>query len=1028
MPEKPLPERPTGNPYVGPRPFERDERLYGREDEIRELRYLWMAERIVLFHSPSGAGKSSLLQAGLLPEIDASFDVWGPTRVHQELPAGVDSSANRYATSALLGFENGVPEPLRRPAEALAGIRLADYVATRPRQRKKADRPVALVFDQFEEILTADPLAVDAKREFFDQLGELMRDPRIWALFVLREDFLAPLHPYAARVPTHLENRFRIDLLDLDGAREAIVRPARVGGREFPAADRLVRDLATRKVQQADGSFVEEVGTHVEPVQLQVVCFRLWDAMPADDLSIDETDLDEYGDVTESLAGYYADSVRRVAGGSRERERAIREWFGTRLIRAGDVRGQVLRGAESSDGLDHAEVEELLDTHLVRAESRAGATWYELAHDRLIEPVRADNARWRAEHLSEVQERAALWEQQGYPPGLLLRDESLAEADAWLASSGIATATEIRFLEASHRAQEVLDRERRQTARIRRLGIAAMVIAVLALAAGVFAIFQMAEAERQRADAEIQRRAAETQRLEAEHQREDAVHQREEADRQRRAALDEKQAADAARQEAEKQTRLAREQERRALENQREAERQRREADEARAQAEKASLEAIAASQVAEEAYFAELEAREQADRLQRLAEARALAVEIRGMTQEELRDRSALLALEAYRRYRDAGGEADAPQIYDALRLAVERLDSPTFRRLPGHTGAVRAIAVEPTGGRLASGGDDGVVHLLDPHSPSAEARSLAPAFFDGVRALAWSPDGRRLAAASVGGALRLWSAERPGESPRILRVAGPTLHALAFSSPAELVAGDCAGAVMLFDLDAEPNAPPRSLQAGVESATCDPLDGPAPPAVRAFAVHGTSLAAASDQRGVLFWRDLGASDPPRAFATDTAARSVAIRPDGRTLAAGTVDGFVLTWNLASPAAEPVERVGHTARVEALAFHPSTGGFLASASLDGTLRLWDVENADALPLVLEGHDGWVWAAAFSPDGEALFSGGADRTVRLWTTSSEVLADEACRVVGTRALDPAEWREYFGDEPYRVTCPEEMDR
>ena len=102
--------------------------------------------------------------------------------------------------------------------------------------------------------------AVEAKRQFFDQLGELLRNPRIWALFALREDYLAPLEgggielaggergeevavPYARRVPTHFKNRFRIDLLGLGAAREAMVEPARVGGREFPAVDRLLQDL-----------------------------------------------------------------------------------------------------------------------------------------------------------------------------------------------------------------------------------------------------------------------------------------------------------------------------------------------------------------------------------------------------------------------------------------------------------------------------------------------------------------------------------------------------------------------------------------------------------------------------------------------------------------------------------------------------------------------------------------------------------------------------------------------------------------
>lgn len=71
------------NPFVGPRPFGVADTIYGRDREVSELRYVVGAKRIVLLYTPSGAGKSSLLQAknGLITKLRASarFDVWGPT-------------------------------------------------------------------------------------------------------------------------------------------------------------------------------------------------------------------------------------------------------------------------------------------------------------------------------------------------------------------------------------------------------------------------------------------------------------------------------------------------------------------------------------------------------------------------------------------------------------------------------------------------------------------------------------------------------------------------------------------------------------------------------------------------------------------------------------------------------------------------------------------------------------------------------------------------------------------------------------
>lgn len=175
------------NPYVGPRPFELGEKLWGRDDEISALYFLLSAERIVLLHSPSGAGKSSLVKAGLIPRLRERFDVWRPTRVNQEPDGDIANGrpVNRYARSAILGFEEGIPRELRRPVADIAGLTLAEYAAGRPK-RPGAPPSMVVIFDQFEEVLTVDPLAVAAKEKFFDQLGELLRDPQVWALFVLR--------------------------------------------------------------------------------------------------------------------------------------------------------------------------------------------------------------------------------------------------------------------------------------------------------------------------------------------------------------------------------------------------------------------------------------------------------------------------------------------------------------------------------------------------------------------------------------------------------------------------------------------------------------------------------------------------------------------------------------------------------------------------------------------------------------------------------------------------------------------------
>ncbi len=1002
-------ENVSTNPFVGPRPFEPGEPLYGRDREIRKLDNLLGAERVVLLYSPSGAGKSSLVQAGLMPQLKGSFDVWGPTRVNQEPPAGVDG--NRYALSTMAGLEEEVPAKRRRPPEVLAGQTLHDYLQGRPR-RRSAPPGILLIFDQFEEVLTVDPLAVEAKREFFDQLGELLRNPQVWALFVLREDYLAPLDPYAQKVPTHFKNRFRIDLLGLHGAREAMVNPARRGGREFPAAEQLVHDLATMMVQRADGSFVRQTGRHVEPVQLQVVCRRLWDAMPEDDLSIDPEDLAQSGDVTQALGGYYADSVARIAAGDAAHERTVREWFDYQLITAGGIRGQVLKGAEESEGLANETIARILDTHLVRAETRGGAIWYELAHDRLIEPVRTNNAAWRDAHLSEVQQRATLWDQQARPIGMLLAPEEMAAAERWAAGAAVTTAVEKDFLDASRRARAAVEQERRQTRRIKRLAIAATIVSVLALFALGIAGWQWWEADTQKQIAQEQSRIASEESDRAKREKEAADQARSDAVEHQRLAEQQEGEAKAARQDAEDQRAEAESQRRTAVaqkaiaeENEQKAQRQKEEADAAK---ERALEEEERAKEEKDKAEAA----REEAARLRLLAEVEALAVRTTDMTEEAHHQLAALLALQAYRVHLKAGGEAENPHIYDAMRLALRQLGAER-RRIVRHA-EVRSLAVSPDGRTLAFGDDDGDVHLVDVERLDGEIRSAAR-FGDGVSALAWSAGGR-LAAGSFDGALQVLDPGEPAAEPRVLNAAGAAAsNSLAFQPDGDrLAAGDEDGQVRLWDLDA--------ADAAVTVLPLGDVDGnDADVRAVAWSPDGVALAAAVYGRGVLIWDAAAAEEQPRLLAAEPGVRSLAFSNDGSRLAAGTARGPILVWQPPEAGAEPVRLPGHTGRVEAVRFHPRLS-LLASGSADRSLRLWDVQRPEAQPIVLDGHERWVWTVAFSPDGEHLFSGSSDRTVRLWTTVSEALAQEICETV-ERNLTPREWNEYLpGEVEYELTC------
>jgi|GEM_PF-2295707 len=440
-------------PFVGPQSFGPDQTLYGRDVEISELRYYLGAKRIVLLSSPSGAGKSSLLGAknGLLAKLEESqrFEVWGAARVNQAPDGEV---RNRFAYSVLQGWEKTRPGT-KLAKEALARLSLKEYVEHRP----SAASPV-LVIDQFEEVLRVEPTRTAAKHAFFDELGELLYSPGIWALLVIREDFLAALTPYARQLPTYLHNTYRIDFLRReDQALEAFTKPLAEFGRRFVAGvpEAVLLDLA-----MARGA--EEPSAYVEPLQLQVVGQNLWRKIGerGAERLIESGDV---GDVSNALAEYYDGRVKRP---SADVERQVRDWIGEILINPAGFRNLVRQEPGNTSGLPQAAIDELCDAYLVRRELRAGATWLELAHDRLVRPIRESNRQWDLLNLTPFQRQADLWEAQKRSDDYLLRGEALTAARAWKSTQEL-TPVERDLLNKSEEADQARRHDLEQAEKLR---------------------------------------------------------------------------------------------------------------------------------------------------------------------------------------------------------------------------------------------------------------------------------------------------------------------------------------------------------------------------------------------------------------------------------------------------------------------------------------------------------------------------------------------------------------------------------
>ncbi len=401
-------------PYVGPRPFGRDEKnlFFGRDRETRDLCSLVVAHPIVLLYAASGAGKSSLLNAGLIPLLEArGYEVLPSARVSGRIRDAVNNAGvdNVYAFNILSSWAGPSVDP-----RDLVKVDIASFLASRSHRKDAAGEPVLRValLDQFEELFTFARERWQERAALIRQLAEaLEHDPLLRIVLVMRREFVARLETFAPLLPQALRTRFPLDELGPKAAQEAIEGPlARTDRKIEPeASQRLVEELRTVTVRGAGGEDVETIGPSVEPVQLQVACAKLWDDLPPDVHTITAAHIETYGDVDKALKRFYEDALSAAetkTGVSKDR---LRLWVDRYLITPGGTRGTVYRGPESTGreerAIPNAAVDVLEEKHLIRAEARAGGErWYELTHDRFVGPIRESNRVWK-EHYERRQRR-----------------------------------------------------------------------------------------------------------------------------------------------------------------------------------------------------------------------------------------------------------------------------------------------------------------------------------------------------------------------------------------------------------------------------------------------------------------------------------------------------------------------------------------------------------------------------------------------------------------------------------------------
>ncbi len=359
-------------PYPGSRPFSQAEQdlFFGRETEASSLADFWHDNQIALVVGSVASGKTSLLQAGVLPILTQhGAQVLPPGNVtnHAAFPSAALPAHNSYTLALLRSWSPG-----ESPAR-LVDLSVRDFIAA---QAQLQGGPIYAAIDHADDLLADSAPRLEYRDKFLAELADAVdKEPRLHLLLLAREDG-------AALLTEKLERAARFDLgaLTSRGAVEAVTRPVVDTGRSFAsaAAEKLVADLLTSRVVVAEGVERDLRAEQVEPSLLQAACMGLWNSLPPDASHITVRDIRLYGDVDKALAAYCGRIMASVADDFDRPVAWIHSWLLRTFITDLGTRGMTYEGRRETAGVPNAIARALVNKHLLSVVPGSGSRWYRL--------------------------------------------------------------------------------------------------------------------------------------------------------------------------------------------------------------------------------------------------------------------------------------------------------------------------------------------------------------------------------------------------------------------------------------------------------------------------------------------------------------------------------------------------------------------------------------------------------------------------------------------------------------------------
>ena len=988
------------NPFPGLRPFavEDSNLFFGRETECDEVILKLLKNRYITVIGPSGSGKSSLVNGGILPKISKLKIAESSNWKIISIKPGNEAFGNLADALSKTITNSGQKTSEREIILSELLNNSGGFADVAEKHLKSNDDNVLLVLDQFEELFRYNCPGIPGDSEttaekFVDFILKsfIKPDQKAFAIIAMRSEYLGECSHHKGLTGFINNSNYLVPGMGTENLWEAIVKPVIYAGAQ----------IDTELVE----SLIDDLRGHGDQLPvLQHAMMRTWThwkKLNETDRPINKADYESAGTISNAVT-QHADEVYDELS---IRGKEICERLFKTITRKGPDNKGVSNPSDittirSVTGCSDEELYEVIEKFRSSTVSFISPANTSLGDNSIIDIqseciLRVWNRLkdWIDDEDSSIQiylrlsEASALY-QQGKtglyrPPELLSaikwRNRQKPSL-SWAIQYNTAFERAMVYLRTSEKAylEEDQNNIRLQKSRNKRIRLIARLLGGVFLLALGFIFIEF-----------LQKSAAERQSALAEKQKNLAVKEKAIADSFAAIVFEHNIISDS--------TAAA------AIKDAEESKEQKITSDVQKSLAEKKAKEAIHLKNQVEEQKIG-------MQRMRMLSVSKSMSLKSLQMTGQK--DLQALLAYQAYLFNKRNNGPDNDADIYAGLYNVALQYGSINCRSFKGHAGEIKSIAFIPGKNEFFTSGNDGKV-LKWSLDKKDQTLQVVYSGSDIIDVLAVSPDASWLACGSSNSAIRMiplkgnipgyeMTGHKGGIKSLIFSYDGKYLYSAALD-----------GKVLKWDIAARTSV---DVSTGLTKITSIDISS-----------KGNSLAGISADGNVIVWNPEQNSDNFRIETAGKHVKVVKFNPENNLLALGDADGTVELWDV-NLHKKLSEVKAHNGQVNDIQFNTSLKQ-MATAGNDKKLKIFNIKDPADLsepPVTLADNEGFVLVMQFSADGQMIVSGESEGSDNLIGRPShaDYLADDICNMI-TRNMTREEWNVYVGkDIPMEKTCPD----